>query len=344
MVSPSRVPVAWAMSCSMIGDVGSGLLLGGGEPASGRDPVVEHRRLLHGPDPGVLAGELDVGGEHRLHGRHAGGGADQGRGACVEEAAAHRDDLEVLAVITPRAAAGVGDRGGHAEHREHGADGERDDQRGGQAAPPAPADVAQPDLRRAGQEADAAQQPVAGVLAADRGTGRFQRLPHRNPDGAPDRGQRGQRWPEQPHQRAGEDDGPVDAEADADREERRAEEAGQDVGEHGTEDDPGHCSQPAEQQRGLQVDRRDLPSAAADRLHDPDLRGLLGDQRRHRVRDQHERRQQGQQGDHVEELRGILESGLAGPVARGPRLRQVAETGEAGDGGERAGGSPRSSR
>ena len=212
----------------------------------------------------------------------------------------------------------------------------RDDQRGREAAPPAAADVAQADLRRARQEADAAQQPVAGVLAADRGAGRLERLAQRHPDGAPDRGQRRQRRREQPHQRAGQHDVPVDAEADADREEGRAEVAGQDVGEHDPEDDPDHRSQRAEQHRGLQVDRRDLPPAPADRLHDPDLRGLLGDQRRHRVRDQHQRRQQREEGDHVEELRELLEAGLAGPVARRPRLRQVGEAVEAGDRGKRA--------
>ena len=53
------------------GDVASVLLLGGGVPASGGEPVVEHRRLLRGPDLRVLAGELDVGGEVRLHGRDA---------------------------------------------------------------------------------------------------------------------------------------------------------------------------------------------------------------------------------------------------------------------------------
>ena len=238
-------------------------------------------------------------------------------------------------VVPPRDLAGVGDRGGEAEHREQGAGGQRNHHRGGQAAPPAPADVPESDLRRTGQKAHAAQQPVAGVLAAGCRTGRFQRVPHRSPDGAPDRGQRGQRRPEQAHQRAGEHDGPVDAEADVGREQRRAEVAGQDVGEHDPEDDPGDGSQPAEQQRGLQVDRGDLPPAPADRLHDPDLGCLLGDQRCHRVRDQHQRRQQREQGDHVEEFGEVLEAGLAGPVARGLYLRQVGETGEAGDCGKR---------
>ena len=85
----------------------------------------------------------------------------------------------------------------------------------------------------------------------------------------------------------------------------------------------------AEQQRGLEVDGGDLPAPAADRLHRPDLGRLLGDERRHRVRDQHERRQQREHRDHVEELRERVEVGLAGPVARSAHLRQPREAGEA---------------
>ena len=87
----------------------------------------------------------------------------------------------------------LADSGGEAEHGEQRADGERDHERGRDASPPAPADAAQADLRRARQEADPPQEAVAGVLAADGGAGRLQRVAQRQAHGAADRGQRRQR-------------------------------------------------------------------------------------------------------------------------------------------------------
>ncbi len=55
-------------------------------------------------------------------------------------------------------------------------------------------------------------------------------------------------------------------------------------------DDADQRGDRAEDQRGAQVDARDLPVGAADRLHLADLPRLLADHRRHRVHDQHERR------------------------------------------------------
>ena len=56
-----------------------------------------------------------------------------------------------------------------------------------------------------------------------------------------------------------------------------------------SERDADNRAERTEQQCRPRVDERELPSARADRSHDPDLAGLLGDERGHRVRDQHER-------------------------------------------------------
>ena len=65
---------------------------------------------------------------------------------------------------------------GEPEDCEQVADGERDHHRRGDAAPPAPAGVAEADLGGARQEADAPQQRVARVLAADRRARRLEGL------------------------------------------------------------------------------------------------------------------------------------------------------------------------
>jgi hypothetical protein len=67
---------------------------------------------------------------------------------------------------------------------------------------------------------------------------------------------------------------------------------------------------------------------APDRLHRRDLARLLADQRRHRVRHQHQRRQQRQQRDDVEDASHALDAGLAGVAARLLDHRHVVERGE----------------
>ena len=173
-------------------------------------PVAEHRRLADGPDAGVLAGELDVGDEGAARwpprpgwrGSGAAARASSGRPSMRDDAGrprrgrpTRRGSCRLMPAARPSTASRVPTASAI-------------DQRGGQAAPPAPADVAQADLRRARQEADAPQERVARVLAADRGPGRLQRLAQRQPHGAPDRGQRRQRRREQADQRADEHDAP----------------------------------------------------------------------------------------------------------------------------------------
>lgn len=110
----------------------------------------------------------------------------------------------------------------------------------------------------------------------------------------------------------------------------RAEVAGEEVRDDESEDYPGYRADRAEQQCRPQVDAGDLPPAAADCLHDPDLGRLLRHECRDRARDQYERRQQGEHGDQVEELRELRIARLAGPVARGAHIRQVREPAEPG--------------
>jgi hypothetical protein len=228
-------------------------------------------------------------------------------------------------VVAPLRAGRVGDGRREAEHGEEVAHGEGDDQGGREGAPLAPADPAQPDLGRARQEPHAAQPAIEGALAADRGAGRLQRLAHGQPGGSPDRGQRRERRGEEAQRDAREQDGDVDRHSRVDGEEGGAEVPGEGVREHEAEHGARRRPRCAEQQRGGQVDARDLPAPAADRLHRPDLARLLADQRRHRVRDQHERREQREQRHDVEELRELIELGLAGPVSGRADLGQVRE-------------------
>src|SRR5581483_11783967 len=100
---------------------------------------------------------------------------------------------------------------------------DRDDERGGEAAPPPTTDVAQPDLGLPRQEPDPAQEPVTGILAPDRRTTGFEPVAERDLDGAPDRGERRQRRGGEAHQRAEDHDAPVDAQPSGDGVEVRAE-------------------------------------------------------------------------------------------------------------------------
>ena len=108
--------------------------------------------------------------------------------------------------------------------------------------------------------------------------------------------------PSTPIRAATADHGQVDAEADVDCEEGRAEERGEQIREQDAERDSHQRAHGAEQQRRLQVHESDLPAAGADRPHDPDLTRLLGDERRHRVGDQDQRREEREQRDHAEEV------------------------------------------
>ena len=123
---------------------------------------------------------------------------------------------------------------------------------------------AQADLHRPRQEADTPQEPVAGVLAADRGAGRLERLAQVDAGTAPDCGQRGESRAEHADQGRDGEHGQVDAEADVDREEGRAEERGEQIREQDAERDSHQRPHGAEQQRRLEVHERDLPAAGAD--------------------------------------------------------------------------------
>ncbi len=75
--------------------------------------------------------------------------------------------------------------------------------------------------------------------------------------------------------------------------------------------DSEHGADCSEQERRAEVDAADLSARAADRLHHPDLPALLADQRAHRVRDEHARRQQGEDREHVHQRGELLEQLLA---------------------------------
>ena len=209
------------------GDVGPGLLLGGGVPASGGEPVAEHRRLLHGPDPRVLAGERRR--RWRTSARRPrrrgwrGSGPRRGRRASGRPPATiltsspwspHEPRLALAAAVAMPSTAS---RVPTASAITSAVDRLRRRRRPTLRSPIC-AGRGRKRTRRS------SRSPASWPPAAE--PGRLERVPHRHPDGAPDRGQRGQRRPEQPHQRAGEHDGPVDAEADAGREERSSRSSG----------------------------------------------------------------------------------------------------------------------
>ena len=314
------------------GDAGAQSFLGRRVPASVGDPVTEHRLLTDGPDVPVLAGEPDLRVEHRLDRGDPGRRSDQ----LLRARVAPDHELDVLAVVAPLGVCRLRDARGEGEDGQQVADGERDHYCSGDAAAPAPADVAEPDLQCPRQEADAPQKDVAGVLAPDRGAGRLECVAQRQTHGPPDRRQRGERGREQADEHAEGEDRRVDVEADVDCEEGRAEVADEQVREHDAEDHSDDGPERTEQQGRFQVDDGDLPASAADRLHRSDLGRLLGDERCHRVGDQHERRQQRENRDHVEELGERVEVGLAGPVACSAHLRQPREAVESRDARERA--------
>ena len=121
----------------------------------------------------------------------------------------------------------------------------------------------------------------------------------------------------------------VDVEARRDAVEARAEERDDQVGEHDAQPRSEHGSERSEQERGAAVDPLDLPARRADRLHRRDLLRLLADQRRHRVRQQHERGEQRQEGDHRHDRRDLPEQLLARIVAGRADLGIIRKAGEA---------------
>ena len=121
----------------------------------------------------------------------------------------------------------------------------------------------------------------------------------------------------------------VDVEPRRDAVEAGAEERDDQVGEHDAQPRSEHGSERSEQERGAAVDPLDLPARRADRLHRRDLLRLLADQRRHRVREQHERGEQRQEGDHRHDRRDLPEQLLARIVAARADLGIVRKAGEA---------------
>ena len=189
-------------------------------------------------------------------------------------------------MVRPRRPRGLRHRRREREHGEEVPDREGDDQRGREAAPLAPAETAQADLHRPWQETRAAEEAIARALRPDCGSSRLEGLAKIDPDGSPDRRQRGQHRSEHAHGHAGDDHGGIDAEADVDRPEHRPEVPGEEIGEQDPERDPDERAEQPQQRRRPDVHERNLSPACADRAHDPDLAGLLGDERRHRVRDE----------------------------------------------------------
>ena len=233
-------------------------------------------------------------------------------------------------MVGPLGPCRLGHRCRQPEGREQIADRERDDHRRRDAAPLAPTHTAQPDLHRPRREAEAAQHPIRGVLSADRRAGGLERLAKVDSRPAANRRERGEGRREDADRETDEQHRRVDAEADVDGPERLAEVAGEQVREDDPEHGSGDRAENAEKGRRLRVDESDLAAARAERPHHPDLAGLLGDERRHRVRDEDERREQRQHGDHAQELRELGGLGLPRPVAGRPNLRQAREAREPG--------------
>ena len=173
------------------------------------------------------------------------------------------------------------------------------------------------------------QAAVQRSLAADRRAGRTQRFGEREARCTAHRGHRGERGPDQSHRQADREHRPVDVEPRRDAVEARAEERDDEVGEHDAQPRSEHGSARSEEERGAAVDALDLPARRTDRLHRRDLLRLLADQRRHRVRQQHERGEQRQESDHRHDRRDLPEQLLARIVTGGADLGIIRKAGEA---------------
>ena len=173
--------------------------------------------------------------------------------------------------------------------------------------------------RRAREPADLAQQPVEPAVPEPvRDARRGQRLADGDPDPAGDRDERGQQRHHEP------DDDLEGDDAGRDRQVTDVEvgEAGGELGEAvGAE--RGERERHQEREHGVgehehEVQPGDLAVAGADRLHDPDLARLLGEDRRHRVDHEEPGHHQRQGADEPEDEEEPLEQ-VVGRVAPGDR-------------------------
>ena len=302
--------------------------LGAAVPASLRHARVHQRLGRQAPGLRILAGDADGVAQPGLRRPDAGRRVDHPSLLALERLAGHRLHPGVEVVVVEPAAGDLRDAGPDREQREQRRDGERHLDHGGRAAPLAASEAPEPDLDAARDAAYTAQQGVEAALAADGRAGGVQRFAQRQPRGTPHRRQRGERRTDEAEQRARDHDGDGHREPGVHAEEHAREQLHEPVGQQDAQRGSDHRSERAEQEGRPQVDPADVTPARADRLHRGDLAGLLADQRGHRVRDEHERGDQRQEGEHVEEARDVLEALLAGIGPGLSDLREVREAGE----------------
>ena len=260
--------------------------------------------MRHGPDEGLAPASLTVVLEHGLRL----GDTRRRRGSSARPAVEQRPPPVEIRTSSrwsrPRVRGSSRSPPPRGQHREQVADGERDDERRREAAALAAPDVAQPDLHVRGRNADAPQERGRGVLAADAEPVDSSASRRSMRTAAPDRRQRRERRREQPDER-GRRRAPSRRCRRRRRPPRTSSRSSRRAALERTMPSTTPPTAPSAPSRSAVVTytTRDLAAAGADRPHDPDLAGLLGDQRRHRVRDQHERREQCEDGDHAQQLR-----------------------------------------
>ena len=231
--------------------------------------------------------------------------------------------------VVPNGASRARHSGNKGKHREQRPDRECDLDHGSEGASRTACDAAHADLRGPRQETEPAERTLEQARST-RGRRVLQRLADRDPDAATYGDQRRQRRREQADDDAGGDDAADDAERRRDREVASSEEAHDRIRDQQPEADAEDGAGGAQEQGRAVVDAPDLPACPADRLHDTDLVALLSDERRHRVRDQHQRREKRKHRKHVHQRRHLPEELLARVVARRANAREVAQPGELG--------------
>ena len=193
-------------------------------------------------------------------------------------------------------------KGEHGPHRQT-------DRNGRGEIPPGPAGrVAKPHLIAAGEEPGPGDGPVERPdTVGGHDAVILDRLPHGDTPGPVEGWPCRQDGPAETDDEAENHGEPAELPPDAGPAEFAAHERHEEVAEGEPDDGAEHRPDGTEEEGGPQVSEADLAPGATDRLHDPDLPGLLTDNRVHGGVDEHEGRQQRDPGDHVEQHDEVLE-------------------------------------